>query len=74
MRYQRAPGAAFESRSPRLGLLDAANVIRQGGLAELRTIDAASDPVVATSICYGLLDDSSSFVFVFNPKKRMSKD
>jgi hypothetical protein len=69
VRYQWAPAAAFESRSPRLGVLDAAKVIRQGGLAELRTIDAASDPVVATSICSWLLDDSSSFVFVFKPKK-----
>jgi hypothetical protein len=73
VRYQSGPGAAFEPRSPQLKPLDAVKVIRDGGLAEIRTIDAKSEPVVATSICSWLLDDSSSFVFIFGPTRTYFK-
>ena len=63
LRYQAASGAAFEPRSPRLAPLGAVKVVRKGGLAELRVVDAEGEPVVATSIS-SPLDDSSSFVFV----------
>lgn len=69
VRYQSEPGAPFQPRSPRLNPLDAARVIADGGLAELRTIDAENRPVIATSVCSWLLDDSSSFVFVFAPSR-----
>lgn len=73
VRYQPTPGAVFEPRSPHLSPLDAIKVIKDGGLAELRTIDAESQPVVATSICSWLLDDSSSFIFSFVPKRTYVK-
>src|SRR5690606_10773696 len=40
VRYQTAGGGTFLPHSPRLSTIDAINVINQGGLAELRTIDA----------------------------------
>ncbi|MDN5940291.1 MAG: hypothetical protein L0H94_00285 [Nitrospira sp.] len=69
MRYQPAPGASFQPRSLSLSPLDAVGVIKEGGLAELRTVDAESEPVVATSICSWLLDDSSSFIFTLVQKR-----
>ncbi|MBW2057794.1 MAG: hypothetical protein JRJ26_09910 [Deltaproteobacteria bacterium] len=69
VRYQAEPGAPFEPRSPRLNPLDGARLIREGGLAELRTIDAEGPPVIAASVCSWLLDDGSSFVFVFGPDR-----
>lgn len=69
VRYQATPAAAFQPRSPRLRPIDAVRVISEGGLAELRTIDAESEPVVATSVSSRLLDDSSSFVFIFAPNR-----
>lgn len=67
VRYQTERSAAFQSRSPRLTPLAAASVIDEGGLADLRTIDAECEPIITTSICSWLLDDSSSFVFIFYP-------
>jgi len=64
VRFQEHLGAPFVARSPRLGLADATRTIRDGGLAELRAVDAEGEPVVASSICSWLLDDSSSFLFV----------
>ncbi len=69
VRYQTVRRASFQSRSPRLEPIAAARVIDEGGLAELRTIDAESEPIVATSICSRLLDDSSSFVYIFYPNR-----
>jgi hypothetical protein len=69
VRYQPAPGTAFQSRSLRLSPLDAVRAIKEGGMTELRTVDAESEPVVATSLCSWLLDDSSSFIFTFAPKR-----
>lgn len=69
VRYQAHEGAPFEARSPRLSVRDAGKVIAQGGLAELRTIDASGHPVVATSICTWLLEDESSFVFFLDDQK-----
>jgi hypothetical protein len=66
VRYQRNAGAAFQARSPHLSFSGAVKVIKQGGLSELRTIDAEGEPVVATSLCSWLLDDSSSFVFTWD--------
>jgi len=66
MRYQPAPGAPFQPRSPRLSYADAVKVIKEGGLTELRTVDAEGEPVIATSLCAWLLEDSSSFIFVFD--------
>jgi hypothetical protein len=73
VRYQSAPGQAFQPRSPHLSALDAVRIIKDGGLAELRTVDAESEPVVATSICSWLLDDSSSFIFTFGPGRTYVK-
>jgi hypothetical protein len=69
VRYQARPGAGFQPRSPRLRPIDAVRVIGAGGLAEFRTIDAESEPVVATSISSRLLDDSASFAFIFTPNR-----
>lgn len=63
VRYQPVPGAPFQPRPLRLTPADTARVIGEGGLAELRTINAEAAPPVATSICSWLLDDDSSFVF-----------
>nr|CBH39168.1 hypothetical protein BSM_26460 [uncultured archaeon] len=69
VRYQSEPGAPLQPRSPHLSSFDAAKVIAKGGLGELRTIDAEAHPVIATSVCSWLLDDSSSFVFIFGPNR-----
>jgi hypothetical protein len=69
MRYQPAPGAAFQPRSPHLSYVDAVKVIKDGGLTELRTVEAEAEPVVATSLCSWLLEDSSSFIFTFDSKR-----
>jgi hypothetical protein len=70
VRYQTARGVVFQSLSlRRLGPISSARVINEGGLAELRTIDAESEPIIGTSICSWLLDDSSSFVFIFYPNR-----
>jgi hypothetical protein len=74
LRYQAQPGTPFAARSPRLSVSDATRVIANGGLAELRTIDAESNnPVVATSICSWLLDDNSSFVFLWVGNRTFAK-
>lgn len=69
IRYQPKIGLSFKSRSPILGPIDASRVIYQGGLGELRTIDASAEPVIATSVCSWFLEDSSSFAFVFSPER-----
>jgi hypothetical protein len=69
MRYQAASGTAFQPRSPHLSYVDAVKVIKDGGLTELRTVEAEAEPVVATSLCSWLLDDSSSFIFTFDSKR-----
>ena len=66
-RYQSAPGAAFAPASPRLGAGDSLRVIRNGGLAALRSVDAEGSPVVATSLCSWFVDDESSFAFLLGP-------
>lgn len=66
VRYQASLSTPFEARSPRLGVVDAARAASQGGLAELRSIDAEGEPVVATSVCSTLFEDESSFCFVLS--------
>ena len=43
VRYQALVGTAFQSRSPRLSPLDAVKVVKAGGLAEFRTVDAEAE-------------------------------
>jgi len=73
IRYQSSVGQRFISRSPQLNPFTASRIIRYGGLSELRTIDSEADPVICTSNCSWLLDDPSSFVFIFFPKKTIVK-
>lgn len=73
VRFQAVPATPFEARSPRLSPSAAAKLIANGGLAELRTINAEREPPVATSICSWLLEDSSSFVFIFLPERTYSR-
>lgn len=69
VRYWAGHGARFESRTPRLGLLDAARTLRNGGLSRFDAIDAEAEPVVALSSCAWLLEDLSSFVFLFDGQR-----
>lgn len=69
LRYQRHPGGRFGGRTPRLGLLDAARIVRHGGFTSLRHVDADGEPVVVTSICAWFLDDPSTFAFLVGAGK-----
>ena len=69
VRFQSEPGTPFQPRSPRLSPLDAIRLIAQGGLVELRTIDAQDYPIIASSICSWFLEDSSSFMFIFDQNR-----
>lgn len=72
-RYQSAPDAAFSPASPRLDAGDSLRVIRNGGLAALRSVDAQGVPVVATSLCSWFVDDESSFVFLLGSSRSIAK-
>lgn len=77
-RYQATPGAPFAPASPRLGAHDSLRVIRDGGLAALRSVDAEGSPVVATSLCSWFVEDESSFAFLLGQDhsavKRLSNE
>lgn len=73
VRYQAQPEMSFQSRSPRLGPIDATRAVAYGGLEELRTVDAEGEPAIATSVCAWFLDDSSSFIFTFASKRTYFK-
>lgn len=72
-RYQSVPGAPFAPASPHLGAGDSLRVIRGGGLAALRSVDAEGLPVVATSLCSWFVDDESSFAFLLGPGRSAVK-
>lgn len=72
-RYQSAPGAPFAPASPRLDAGDSLRIIREGGLAALRSVDAEGVPVVATSLCSWFVDDESSFVFLLGSSRSIAK-
>ncbi len=72
-RYQSSFAAPFETVSPRLGAGDSIRVIRDGGLAGLRTVDAEGLPVVATSLCSWFIDDESSFAFLLGSSRSAVK-
>lgn len=70
VRYQRSSSTDYESRSPRLGVVRAFQIISHGGLESLRGIDAEGDPLLATSDCAWFADDPSSFLFARRPRGR----
>lgn len=59
-----------DASSPRLGLFDAVRTAQQGGLGELRTVDAEGRPALATSLCSWFAEDESSFLYPVHPSGR----
>ncbi|MCG8423616.1 MAG: hypothetical protein MJE77_37435 [Proteobacteria bacterium] len=62
------PGG-WNSRALRLGPLATTRTINRGGMAQIRTIDAAGEPVIATSLCAWFVEDESSFLFTLRERK-----